>query len=135
MRIIGNTSAPDSPGPFVMSCATLAGDSVVNRNGEDLGKLEHIMIDAPTGRIAYAVLACGGVFGIGEKLFAVPWAALALDADHRRFVLDIEKSRLEKAPGFDKHHWPAMADEAWAALVHDYYDIPPYWHEGRNNLQ
>ena len=66
-RIVGNTGAADSPGPFVMSCETLSGDSVVNRADEDLGKIEHIMIDVPSGRIAYAVLACGGVFGIGKS--------------------------------------------------------------------
>jgi hypothetical protein len=127
--IVGDTRAPDSPGPFVMSAETLEGDAVVNRANEDLGNVEHIMIDVPSGRIAYAVLACGGVFGIGEKLFAVPWSALTLDADRRCFILDIDKSRLEQAPGFDKDHWPSMADPAWAASIHDYYGVRPYWAE------
>ena len=126
-RIVGNTGAPDSPGPFVMSCDTLSGDSVVNRADEDLGNIEHIMIDVPSGRIAYAVLACGGVFGIGEKLFAIPWAALTLDADRQCFVMDIDKARLDSAPGFDKDHWPAMADVEWASSVHDYFGVRPYW--------
>jgi hypothetical protein len=126
-RIVGDTSAPDSPGPFVMSCDTLVGDRVVNRANEELGNIEHLMIDVPTGRIAYAVLACGGVFGIGEKLFAVPWAALTLDAERRCFILDIDRERLAKAPGFDQDHWPAMADSAWASSIHDYYGVRPYW--------
>lgn len=133
-RIIGDTTAPDSPGPFVMSCDTFAGDGVVNRANEDLGKIAHIMIDVPSGRIAYAVLACGGVFGIGEKLFAIPWGALTLDADRQCFVMDIDKERLDKAPGFDKDHWPAMADRAWAASIHDYYGVRPYWTD-RSRLQ
>ena len=119
--------------PFVMAAAMLEGDTVVNRQNEDLGQIEHIMIDVPTGRIAYAVLACGGVLGIGEKLFAVPWGALALDADRSCFVMDIDKSRLEAAPAFDKDHWPSMADPEWAAGVHDYFGIRPYW--SRNDLQ
>ena len=126
-RIVGDTRAPDSPGPFVMSCDTLVGDSVVNRADDELGKIEHVMIDVPTGRIAYAVLACGGIFGIGEKLFAVPWAALTLDAERRCFILDIDNARLSSAPGFDKDHWPAMADASWAATIHDYYGVRPYW--------
>ncbi len=124
----------ESPGPFVMSCDTLAGDTVVNRENEDLGTLEHIMIDVASGRIAYAVLASGGVFGIGEKLFAVPWGALVLDADRRCFVLDVDRKRMEEAPGFDKDHWPAMADPAWAGHVHDYYGVRPYWSD-RSHLQ
>ena len=118
----------------VMSWATLAGDPVVNRANEDLGKIEHVMIDVPTGRIAYAVLACGGVFGIGAKFFAVPWAALTRDAERQCLVLDVDKDSLDKAPGFDKDHWPAMDDPAWASLIHDYYGVPPYW-EGHRGMQ
>ena len=42
---------------------------------------------------------------------AYPWSALTLDADNRRFILDVPKERLQNAPGFDKDHWPAMADQ------------------------
>src|SRR5258706_673741 len=133
-RIVGDTTAPDSPGPYVMSCGTLTGDAVTNRAGEDLGEIAHVMIDVPSGRIAYAVVACGGVFGIGAKLFAVPWGAFTLDADRQCLVMNVDKSRLENAPGFDKDHWPAMADPRWASEVHDYYGIRPYWAE-RGPLQ
>src|SRR5450432_1502767 len=68
------------PGPEVMDAATLKGDNVVNAAGDGLGKVEAIMLDVTTGRIAYAVLTFGGVFGIGTKLFAIPWSALTLDA-------------------------------------------------------
>lgn len=113
------------PGPFVMSCASLAGDRVVNARGESLGRLEHLMLDVPSGRVAYAVLAHGGVLGIGEKLFAIPWDAFTLDAEHKRFVLDIDRDRLDKAPGFDRDHWPEMGDAAWATQIHDYYGLRP----------
>jgi sporulation protein YlmC with PRC-barrel domain len=115
------------PGPYVMAWETLAGDAVVNAADEELGKLEHVMVDVPSGTIAYAVLACGGVFGIGEKLFAIPWRALTLDAERNCFVLDVSRERFEAAPGFDRDHWPAMADPAWARGVHDYYGVRPYW--------
>lgn len=115
------------PGPYVMSADTLEGDEVVNAEGENLGEIEAIMLDVPGGRIAYAVLSFGGVLGIGEKLFAIPWKALTLDADEKRFILNIDQDVLKNAPGFDKDHWPQMADERWAADVHSYYNFPPYW--------
>ena len=74
------------PGPFVMDAATLDGDKVVNAAGEDIGKIEAIMLDVAAGRIAYAVLSFGGFFGIGSKLFAIPWSALTLDAAEKRFM-------------------------------------------------
>src|SRR5437867_604576 len=119
----------DGPGPEVMDAATLIGDSVVNASDENLGKIEAIMLDVTTGRIAYAVLSFGGFLGLGAKLFAIPWSALTLDAGEKRFILNVTKERLENAPGFDKDHWPSMADSTWATEIHAYYDIRPYWDE------
>lgn len=124
-RIVGGEPNYSGPGPQVMTADTLQGDRVVNLRGEDLGEIQDIMIDVPSGRIAYAVLSFGGVLGIGDKLFAIPWSALTLDADRQCFVLDIERERLKHAPGFDKHHWPTMADPVWASEVHDFYNRPP----------
>ena len=117
----------EGPGPDVMDAASLIGDKVVNATGDDLGKIEAIMLDVNSGHIAYAVLSFGGFLGMGSKLFAIPWSALVLDARHKRFVLDVSKERLESAPGFDKDHWPSMADRAWATGLHDYYEVAPYW--------
>ena len=126
--IIGaDRNVPNGPGPEVMDADTLIGDSVVNAAGEDLGEIKAIMLDVESGRIAYAVLSFGGFLGMGNKLFAIPWSALTLDAGEKRFVLDIEKDRLENAPGFDKDHWPAMCDSNWATKLHEYYGVKPYW--------
>ncbi len=129
-RIIDSEPGLSSgPGPEVMAADTLQGDAVVNASGDKLGDIEDIMIDVPSGRVAYAVLSRGGVLGIGEKLFAIPWDALALDADRECFVLDIDEERLRNAPGFDKDHWPSMADRTWGAEVYSYYNRQPYWEQ------
>ena len=61
-----------------------------------------------------------------DTLFAVPWSALVLDTMNKRFMLDVDKARLESAPGFDKDHWPDMANPEWAADIHDYYGSSMY---------
>ena len=127
-KIIGaDPRRADGPGPYIMDADTLIGDNVVNASGEDLGEIKAIMLDVEGGRIAYAVLSFGGFLGMGDKLFAIPWSALTLDADEKRFILDAPKERLENAPGFDKDHWPAMADASWARQLHEYYGARPYW--------
>ena len=126
-RILGGEDHAGGPGPAVMAADTLEGDRVVDRAGAELGIIEEIMIDVQRGTVAYAVMSCGGFMGLGDKLFAVPWHALTLDAERRCFVLDADRERLERAPGFDKDHWPAMADDRWAAEVHDFYGVRPYW--------
>lgn len=125
--IIGGKHDASGPGPEVMEAGTLTGDEVRNSSNETLGHIEAIMLDVSRGRIAYAVLAFGGFLGIGEKLFAVPWRALTLDADRRCFILPVPSERLKEAPGFDKNHWPRMADPQWAGDVHRFYDSAPYW--------
>jgi len=112
---------------LVLSASTLKGDKVVNHQGEDLGKIEELMIDLDRGRIAYAVLSFGGFLGMGDKLFAIPWQAFGVDTDGKRLVLKADKELLKKAPGFDKSNWPNMADPAWGSKLYGYYGYKPYW--------
>jgi hypothetical protein len=109
-----------------MGADTLVGNDVYNDESESLGDIKEIMLDMRTGRVSYAVLSFGGFLGIGEKFFAVPWDALKLDTAHKRFVLDVKKDRLKSAPGFDKDHWPDMADPTWEKGIHAYYGTTPY---------
>ena len=113
--------------PRVLSSTTLKGDVVRNGAGEKLGKIEEIMIDLPTGRVGYAVLSVGGFLGVGDKLFAIPWEALALDTESHEFVLDVDRKVLENAPGFDKNDWPDFADRTWGAGIYGYYGYKPHW--------
>lgn len=112
--------------PFVLSASTLTGDKVVNRSGEDLGKIEDLVITLDTGRVAYAVLSFGGILGMGTKLFAVPWSSLTVDSDNKQVVIPADKDKLENAPGFDKDDWPDFADPTLAREIHAYYgvDVP-----------
>jgi len=119
--IIGAADQLDGPGPHIMAADGLTGEKVVNEAGAHLGEVAHIMLDVSKGTIAYAVLSFGGVLGIHDKLFAVPWGSLAIDVDNKWFVLNIDKERLRDAPGFDKNHWPSMADPKWVSEVHAYY--------------
>jgi sporulation protein YlmC with PRC-barrel domain len=114
---------------LVLAATTLTGDRVRNTAGEYLGRIEEVMLDIPTGRIAYAVLSFGGFLGIGDKLFAVPWKALQIDTAEHEFILDIPRQTLETAPGFDKNNWPDMEDPEFAGPVHKFYNQQPYWEQ------
>ncbi len=111
----------DGPGPELMGADTLLGNDVYNNADEDLGDIKEFMIDMASGKVAYAVLSFGGILGMGDKLFAVPWAALKLDTVNKRFTLDVTKDAMKDAPGFDKDKWPTMADDTWARGLHSFY--------------
>jgi sporulation protein YlmC with PRC-barrel domain len=127
-RIVGDVGASaNGPGPDVMAAATLDGNKVLSSDGEDIGKVKDIMLDVGSGRVAYVVLSSGGFLGIGDKLLAIPWSALTLDTEQKCFLLAMTAERVRNAPGFDKDHWPSMADQTWATSVHQYYGSEPYW--------
>jgi sporulation protein YlmC with PRC-barrel domain len=105
----------------MISATTVIGDSVVNEAGEDLGKIEEIMLDVASGQVGYAVLSFGGFMGMGDRYFAVPWQTLNLDEENHRFFLNVPKARLEDAPGFDKDHWPNFADPRFTESIEQHY--------------
>lgn len=114
----------------VVSAGSMTGDSVRNGGGEDLGKVQELMLDVHSGSIAYAVLSFGGFLGMGDKLFAVPWKALTLVQGEEYFLLDVDKKVLQEAPGFDKDAWPDFSNQAWGREIHDHYGATPSWSLG-----
>jgi hypothetical protein len=105
----------------MMGANTLIGNDVCNYKGEDIGEIKEIMLDMRSGLVVYAVLSFKPFLSMSEKLFAVPWRALMLDTEHKRFTLNVEKDRLKDAPGFDKNNWPDMADQTWQKAIRSYY--------------
>jgi len=98
----------------VIRARHIEGMVVKNSEGQDLGKVEDIVVDMGTGNVRYAAVAFGGFLGVGDKLFAVPFKALRVEHDAKsktsHFVANIDKKTLENAPGFDKKDWPDFAD-------------------------
>lgn len=105
----------------VISCDVLVGEVVVDRAGDVLGELAHLMIDMSSGRVTHVVIARGGVLGLGEKLHAIPWSAVALDPQGQGLVVDVARERIERAPGFDRSRWPSMSDPAWQRDIEGFY--------------
>lgn len=127
-RIVGQGNQTASgPGPDIMAASTLDGDKILSTDGEEVGKVKDIMLDVQAGRIAYVVMSCGGFLGIGDKLLAIPWNAMTLDTTRKCFLVALSSEKIKNAPGFDKQHWPSMADATWATSVHQYYGREPYW--------
>jgi len=116
--------------PKLFSTDNITGCSVTNNTGEDLGKIEDLVVDAEQGCIGFAVLSFGGGFlGMGERFFPIPWQALHPSPEGDTFILDLDREVIKNAPSFDKpdkNRW-SMADYEYLARVYRYYDYPPYW--------
>jgi sporulation protein YlmC with PRC-barrel domain len=124
----GNTTTAAAPADKVLVATSfraskLIGMNVRNAEGEKLGTINDFVLDVRTGKIAYAALSVGGVLGVGDKLFAVPYTELKFDhgKDEQFFVLNASKQKLEAAPGFDQSNWPNFADPHWSDQIDKYY--------------
>jgi sporulation protein YlmC with PRC-barrel domain len=115
----------------VIYVSRLMNCDVKNPQGDTIGKLEELVIDAELGRAAYGVIKSGGGFLKSDKLFAVPCGALQLSDDESGLVLNVEKESLQNAPAFDKDRWPDMADRRWGNSVHAFFETTPYWEDSR----
>ena len=109
-----------------LGATTLIHDKVVNLNGQHVGRIEELMVDVTTGRVAYAVLSFGGFLGFGGKLFALPWSALTVDEQKKRFVVNVSRQELARMPGLDRDHWPDLSDLEHATGVYRQWGATTY---------
>ena len=96
----------------LLAATRLAEAKVIGGDGEPLGTLSELMLDTTSGAIVYAALAVGGVMGLGERLFAVPWRCFAVDGEGR-VTSELTAAAFDGRDGFDKDAWPAEPDAAF----------------------
>jgi hypothetical protein len=102
--------------------------TVVRRaNGEKVGTIQRLMIDKISGNVAYAVLSFGGILGIGEKHFPIPWGKLSYDPQLEAYKVDISDDELAKAPSYAADKEFDWGDRSQETQLHDYYRSRPYW--------
>jgi sporulation protein YlmC with PRC-barrel domain len=91
----------------------LIGMEVRNRQGESLGSVNDLVLDTQNNRVHYVVVAHGGLFGFGADLFAFPIQSFELAPDLRHVLLNVDRSALREAEGFDRKRWPDLADNRY----------------------
>jgi hypothetical protein len=106
-----------SPNPLESAVRLISGNTLSTADvrspaGESVGKVVDFMLDTEHAAVRYAVLAVGGVLGVGAKMLAIPPQALAFDSGRRCLNLAVETTALEEAPGFDRANPPDTADPA-----------------------
>ncbi len=116
-------------GQEFFSSEDVVGKRVKNPEGYDLGEISSLRVGLPTGRVAYAVLRTGGMFGLGSKLFAIPIEAMVYRPGDDVFVANISKYRLDNEPGFPEGDWPREAN--WSLIESRRPMGPPSQEEAR----
>ena len=98
------------------------GTNVYNREGERLGTISKFMVGKRNGRVEYAVMGFGGLFGMGERDYPLPWNVLTYDTDQGGYVVDLDKDKLRNAPSFERGQDPTY-DRDYGEQVYTYYGV------------
>jgi hypothetical protein len=103
------------------------GTAVYGGDNKKIGKIERIMIDKLSGKVAYAVLTFGGFMGIGEDYYPLPWSSLKYDTSLDGYVTGITEQQLKGAPKYSKAQNWNWNDRANDRKVYDYYSTPLWY--------
>src|SRR4051812_47754864 len=91
----------------------IVGTEVRNAQGQKIGTVKDLVLeDAQSGRISQVVVAVGGVLGMGDKLFSVPYNQMQMAPDGKHVVLS---NTNDLAQTFDEKHWPEAANQSKSA--------------------
>jgi len=106
----------------------LIGMNIQNAQGESVGEVSDIVLDARSGRVRYMAVTYGGFLGLGNKMFAVPFEAFKTrqdpdDRDETILTLNVTEQQLNGAVGFDEDHWPNFADTKFTSELDKRYGV------------
>lgn len=98
------------------------GTAVYNPQDEKLGSIANVMIDKYSGKADYAVLQFGGLFGLGNDHYPIPWDMLTYDTDKGSYVVNLTKEQIEGAPRHARDDSPEYTDE-YGRTIYGYYGL------------
>jgi hypothetical protein len=105
----------------LISSAKVDGTYCYNSNGDQLGTVDHLMIDKISGKVEYVVLSSGGFLGIGESYHPLPWQSLTYHTGMGGYVIAADRTRLEAAPRYTSSNMPDWNDRSYTSRVDDYW--------------
>ncbi len=104
----------------LISSRRVEGTPVYNRSDQRLGTIHNVMIEKVSGKVSYALLSFGGIFGVGENVHPVPWERLTYDVNLDAYVIDLTREQLAEAPTL-------RLDEADRPQAKDYEEVAGYY--------
>lgn len=102
---------------------SLLNRDITNLRGEDLGLVEDAVVN-PEGNIEFLVVSYGGILGTtwADKRFAIPYSQFGWNEQDDTLTLNIDRSVLENAPGFNKDdEIPTLAGSDYFSTVRQHY--------------
>ena len=102
------------------------GTDVYNMAGEKLGTIEDLVLDKINGSVQFAVLSFGGLLGLGDKHYPLPWSALNYDTRQGGYVVNLSKEQLENAPAYEADEQIEWTPD-YGRRVDAFYNVSRGW--------
>ena len=118
------TTTPTQP---TILAKKVIGTKVVNVTGDDIGKIEDVVLDKSSNSIMFAVVGFDGFFGINEKFHPVPWSSLNYDRRLQSYVVPYTMEQLREAPVGTIEELTGDLGEEFRDRSYKYYDVPRDW--------
>jgi sporulation protein YlmC with PRC-barrel domain len=99
------------------------GRTVVDRDGQQLGRIDDLLIDDQAKQVLFLRVAEGGFLGFGASHYLVPVEAVVeIHPDH--VVIEQRRDTMGDIPVYD----PELAPQpAYYGNVYGWWGVPPYW--------
>ncbi|GEP09087.1 PRC-barrel domain-containing protein [Methylobacterium gnaphalii] len=121
------TGTAQRPPRTLIASDRVVGAEVRRPDGSKVGRIERLMLDKTSGRVAYVVMSFGGFLGLGEDYYTLPWAVLTYDTGMDAYSVDITEEQLRNAPARSPEGGDPQDEREWEEHVHRYYNAAPYW--------
>lgn len=103
----------------------IRGRTVRDKNGDEIGKVEDLVIDSSDRKVRFLQIGAGGFLGIGEKKFLLPVDAIT-KIGQDQIDIDQERSHVIGAPEYQ----PDLVPDDYYDRLYGYYGYAPYWSAG-----
>lgn len=98
------------------------GTAVYGSDGHRLGTIYNFMVNKFSGKVEYAVMAYGGMLGMGQRYYPLPWQILSYDTREGGYHIEMTERDLRDAPSFDRETEPKF-DNNYGDRVNSWYGV------------
>jgi len=100
------------------------GTAVYGADDSKIGSIERVMIDKISGKVSYAVLGFGGILGLGNEHYPLPWQSLKYDTNLGGYRTGVTENQLRAAPKYSSDTEWNWGDPGRTRALNDYYGVP-----------
>ena len=115
----------DSPLTVADPAEDIRGRQIVDSAGNEVGKIDDLMIDDRQGKVRFLLAGSGGFLGIGETKFLIPVDAVTRITGDTVYI-NQTREHVAGAPRYD----PELADMSYWDSLYGYYGYALYWAPG-----